>query len=559
MGEGTLNQRWAAHLVGALVQGGVRLAVIAPGSRSSPLALAFADRPDVRSTVVLDERVAGFFALGLAKGSQAPVAVVVTSGTAGAHLLPAVIEAAEGGTPLVVLTADRPWELHHFGAPQTIEQAGLFGAFVRDAVALPAPEELPDLFAHLVRLAGRAVRRATDAPRGPVHLNVPFREPLAPADAAPGPVVDPPGARFHPAPTAPDLAGVLERVARAERGLIVCGPRERHDDFPEAVHRLGAELGFPVLAEAASNARYGFPDAVAMYDVVWRTEALAQALRPDLLLRFGAGLTPKSMLQLGAPAVVQVSEDGRLFDPHHAATEVVTGSAVQFCEALRGARPRTEGWRQRWLGVEAELRRRLGARTGLDEPLLARDLVAQLPVGSNLVLSSSMPVRDVDAFAPAAAGRLRVFSNRAVNGIDGVTSTALGVAAATGQPTTLLIGDVAFLHDLGAWVLARHLGVSLTVVVVNNDGGGIFHFLPIAERTAHFERLFGTPHGVDLAQVAAVGGARHLRLATAPALKEALPRCLEGGLHVLEIRTDRQENVAAHRGHLAALSGGFRA
>jgi 2-succinyl-5-enolpyruvyl-6-hydroxy-3-cyclohexene-1-carboxylate synthase len=191
--------------------------------------------------------------------------------------------------------------------------------------------------------------------------------------------------------------------------------------------------------------------------------------------------------------------------------------------------------------------------------LLARDLVAQLPPDTNLVLSSSMPVRDVDAFAPRAPGALRVFSNRGVNGIDGVTSTALGVAVATGRPTALLIGDVAFLHDLGAWVLARQLGVSMCVVVVNNDGGGIFHFLPIAERTPHFERFFGTPHGVELAQVSALGGARHHRPETAPAFRDSVAQALQGGLHVVEVRTSRTGNVVAHRAHLAALQQGLSA
>jgi 2-succinyl-5-enolpyruvyl-6-hydroxy-3-cyclohexene-1-carboxylate synthase len=234
-----------------------------------------------------------------------------------------------------------------------------------------------------------------------VHLNVPFREPLAPADRTPGPVLDPTPLRLHVPAATPSLGSIPERVARAERGLIVCGPREREDGFPAAVHRLGAHLGFPVLAEATSNARYGFPGAVAMYDAVWRSEPLARALQPDLILRFGAGLTAKSMLQLTAPQVVQVSDDGLIFDPHHAAGDVVVGSAVQACEALGEVRSRASDHRARWLGLEAELRRRLAARVGLDEPLLARDLVAQLPDGANLVLSSSMPVRDADAFAPS--------------------------------------------------------------------------------------------------------------------------------------------------------------
>jgi 2-succinyl-5-enolpyruvyl-6-hydroxy-3-cyclohexene-1-carboxylate synthase len=547
----TLNQRWAAHLLGALVQGGVRHVVIAPGSRSTPLALAAAERSDPRTWPVIDERVAGFFALGLAKGAQAPVAVICTSGTAGAHLLPAVIEAREGATPLIVVTADRPWELHDFGAAQTIDQTELFAGYVHGRVELCAPEDDPAVLRHL---SASLVRVLAFARRGPVHVNAPFREPLA-ADH-PGSSVDQSAPRFVLPELAPNVLPAVPLVAHSQRGLIVCGPREGDDGFAAAVHQLGAHLGFPVLAEATSNARYGYPDSVAMYDAVWRSAQAAATLQPDLVLRFGGGLTAKSMLGLLAPTIV-FSDDERVFDPHHVALQVIRGDATLACEALRQAVPagRDGTWRKRWLGLEQGLRERLAAQVAFDEPAVAREVVASLHPGSNLVLSSSMPVRDVDAFAPTAAGALRVYSNRGVNGIDGVTSTALGVAAASGRATTLLIGDVALLHDIGAWVAARQLGVPLTVVVINNDGGGIFHFLPVAERTAHFERLFGTPHGVDLAHLAALAGARLQRPLTTLALREALADATaSGGLNLIEVRTDRQANVEAHRVLFAALS-----
>lgn len=550
----TLNQRWAASLCGALAGAGVKHAVIAPGSRSTPLVLAFADRPDVRTWPVLDERVAGFFALGLAKATQAPVAVVVTSGTAGAHLLPAIIEAAEGATPLVVLTADRPWELHGFGAPQTIEQSGLFGRFVRAEASLPTPIDGQEALVHLVHLVSRTVGRSSLAPRGPVHLNVPFAEPLAPERLGTGPVVDPTLPRRVEPSRAAVLDEVLPLVERAERGVIVCGPRERQDTFGEAVHELGSQLGFPVLAEAASNARYGFAQSVAMYDALLRAESFAGAMRPDLVLRFGGGATAKSMIQLGAPTVVEVSDEGLVFDPHHRVQHLVVGDAVSACRGLLTARGVAQpGWRSAWLEAEARLVARLDRAEGFDEPLVARELVRALPPGTNLVLSSSMPVRAVDAFAPASRGRLAVYSNRGVNGIDGVTSTALGVAAASRRPTVLFIGDLALLHDAGAWVLAGSLGVDLTVVVINNDGGGIFHFLPVADRTAHFERFFGTPHGVDLEAVAALGRATLHRPTSLAGLRAALDAGLRGGLHLVEVKTNRHENVARHRSLLRAL------
>ncbi len=546
MGE-SLNQRWSATLVGALVASGVREVVIAPGSRSTPLALAFAERPDLRTHSIIDERVAGFFALGLATASGAPVAVLCTSGTAGAHLLPAIIEASEGSAQLVALTADRPWELHDFGAAQTVEQRGLFGRFVRTAIDLPAPEESPDVLRHVTARVRRALAQG-----GCVHVNAPFREPLA--GDGPGPIIDLPSTTFTPARAEPDVTALVPFVQRAERGVIVCGPRARDDGFGAAVHRLGEHLGFPVLAEAASNARYGFPQSVGAYDTLWRSERFAAAMQPDLLLRFGGGLTPKTMIGLGAPVVLHVSDVGHVFDPAHAAQHVVMGDAVRACEALRAAVPlrAPSAWRAQWLGAERAVRARLATATGWSEPLVARDLVASLPAGTNLVLSSSMPIRDVDAFGLEAGGRLHVFSNRGVNGIDGVMSTALGVAAATGRPTTLLIGDVALLHDLGAWVAARTLALPLTVVAVNNDGGGIFHFLPVAERTPHFERLFGTPHGVDLSHVAGLAGAAYTRVESGVALQQAVRAAK--GLSLIEAVTSRTDNVAQHRTLFAQLA-----
>lgn len=555
----SLNQRWAATLVGALWAGGVRHAVIAPGSRSTPLALAFADRPDVETFSVHDERSAGFFGLGLAKASGAPVALVCTSGTAGAHFLPAVMEAQAGGTPLVVLTADRPWALRGFGAPQTTEQRGLFGRFVADEVELPDPVERADAFAHLAAVTARALARALAA-RGPVHLNVPFDEPLAPASAAPGPVLDPPVARFVSPRRTPDLSRVAAAVATARRGVIVVGPRERADGFPAAVHRLGERLHFPVLAEAASNARYGFEGAIALSDALLRVPAFARDVTPDLVLRFGGGLTPKGPQQWldasGARTFV-FTEGDAIVDPLHRADAIVEGDLEAACEGLTTSSA-PAAWRQQWLEADARLKRALaswgqGAGQPLTEPLLAYALVTALPPGASLLVSSSMPIRDVDAFAPEGAPGLRVFANRGINGIDGITSTALGLAAATKKPTALYVGDVALLHDLSAFVLAKRLGLSLTVVVANNDGGGIFHFLPVADRTAHFERLFGTPHGVDLSAVAALGGATLHRPQRVADLRGALLTALEGGLHLVEVRTRRDENVAAHRALFTSL------
>ncbi|MDP1828384.1 MAG: 2-succinyl-5-enolpyruvyl-6-hydroxy-3-cyclohexene-1-carboxylic-acid synthase [Archangium sp.] len=544
-----MNQRWAATLVGALVGGGVRHAVIAPGSRSTPLALAFADRPDVKCWSVIDERSAAFFALGLSKSTGTPAVVVCTSGTAGAHFLPAVMEAGEGGTPLVVLTADRPWELHGFGAPQTIAQVGMFGRYVRAAEALPTPDE--EGLTHLAAVTSRLVHLAKSAPRGPVHLNVPFREPLAPVGGAL--VIDPPVTTFAPVTVTADLSVVNAAIASAKRGLIVCGPRERNDGFGEWVHALGARLGFPVIAEAASNARYGFPEAIGVVDTLLRNQRFAEAMKPDVVLRFGGGLTakgPQAWLDACGARIFQFTDEGSPFDPNHRAEQL-----IPFSPSPRLGEGRGEGrasWRATWATAQDAV---LAIDPGneLIEPLVARHFIAALPQGTPVFLSSSMPIRDVDAFA-IRGQPLRVFTNRGVNGIDGITSTALGVAAGTGRPTALLIGDVALLHDLSGLLIARRHALSLTMVVVNNDGGGIFHFLPIATRTPHFEQLFGTPHGVDLAHAASLANATLHRPGDLAELGRTVASCLEGGLHLIEVRTSRIQNVDVHRALFAKLA-----
>jgi 2-succinyl-5-enolpyruvyl-6-hydroxy-3-cyclohexene-1-carboxylate synthase len=547
----TLNQTWAAQIIGTLLQNGVRHSVVSPGSRSTPLALACADRADLQVWSILDERSAAFFALGLSKATASPVMLVCTSGTAGAHFLPALMEAAHSAVPIVAITADRPWELQGFGAAQTTDQTHLFGSHVRAFEALSEPRTGALALTHLDRVVERLVARAVSAPAGPVHLNVPFAEPLAPASAAPGPVITSKRSSRGAPHRTPRLDGVAEILERAERGLIVCGPREAADGFGAAVTALGRTLGFPVFAEAASNARYGWPDAVAMYDTFLRAPDIAEALRPDVVLRFGLGLTTKVLsmwLDTASATTMVVSDDGLTFDPSHRAERLVEGSAIEVCRLLDGVQSKSHDYRRRVLALDAALRLNLDRTPdALIEPLIARDTVAALPKGACLMLSSSMPIRDVDSFAPGADAGISVFSNRGLNGIDGVVSTALGLAAGSGRPTLLLTGDVALLHDVNAWVSARRLALSLTVVVVNNDGGGIFHFLPIEGKTRHFEALFGTPHGADLRAVAALGGARHVRATTLEQLRAEIASSCQGGLHLVELSTSRSQNVDDHR------------
>lgn len=532
---GPLNVRWAAALLTEWLNAGLEHVVVCPGSRSTPLALIAANTPGLTVHSVVDERSGGFVALGVALSTSKPVGLVVTSGTAGANAYPAVIEAHEVGAQLWVATADRPWELLHFGAPQTIDQRDLFGRFAA-SVELPVPEEGEHLERHVRALVSRAC--ATSA--GPIHFNVPFREPLVPAAGEPLPIPNRTNlpAQTHPRPSLDELNACL---ATARRPLVVCGPRARSDGFAARLHEWAAANGVPVLAEACSNARFGFPRAIAHYDTLLRVDRFSSAMQPDLVLRFGGGLTSKVLNQwLTAPSVV-VHERGALVDPQHHAVSIIDASAVDVVAGL--GRCQTEsGWSERWSRADALAREAL---TALDhgEPAIARTVAAALPDQGNLVVASSMPIRDLDGFA-AAARAIRVFANRGVNGIDGTVSTAIGVALGTGRPTVLLTGDLAALHDLHGFVTARRLHPRLTVVVVNNDGGGIFHFLPVREQ-APFEKLWATPHGLGFSEAASLAGLPHAQAADLAGLRAALVEGLEQGA-LIELRTDREANLKQH-------------
>ena len=617
------NAAWARAIAQELARGGVREVAVSPGSRSAPLALACAAEPGLRVHVVIDERSAAFVALGAAKATGAPAAALATSGTAGAHFFPALLEAEASGVPLVLLTADRPHELHGFGAPQTIDQQALFGRHAGFFADLGAPDPTDAALLQLRAVVARAVAAARGRRPGPVHLNAPFREPLAPTPAplpaglssralegarctdalgeARGGDAFEPFLFFAPEQVTPHPAA-LDRVAAAlaarPRGVIVCGPRDptsqggshdpdshggSRDPLAAAVAALSTATGYPVLAEATSNLRASVPDAIATYDTFLRHAGVAAALEPEAVIRLGGGLTSKVLqtwLDGSGALTVLLAEGDRAIDPNHAASALLAGDISITCTALadrvralgpasalppdrvRGAaRPPAEiasparrSLVATFSAAEASVRSSFEAAfagagdSSITEPRLAREVAAALPDDALLFVSSSMPIRDLDAFAPALPEAL-ILANRGANGIDGITSTALGAAIATGKRTAVLLGDVALLHDLSGLIAARRLGASLTLIVPNNDGGGIFHFLPIAAQAeaGTFEALFGTPHGIDLATVAALAGATLHRPQTPAALRSAVRESLGFGLHLIEVKTDRHENVGAHR------------
>ena len=561
------NTAFARAFVDEWARAGVTDACLAPGSRSAPLALALAADDRVRVHVHLDERSAAFFALGAAKASGRPAVVLCTSGTAAANFHPAVLEAYHSRTPLVLCTADRPAELRDTGAGQTVDQLDLYGRAVRWFCEVGVPEDHPGAAASWRPVAARAAGEALGPPAGPVHLNLAFREPLVPTGE---PLVDAPGRPdgrpwtvvTRPA-RVPDDATVarLAALTRAGRsGVIVVGWGSGAS--PEAVERFAATVGWPVLADPISGLRQG-AHAISTYEALLRIPAFATGHRPDLVLRLGAAPTSKPLmawLDAGVPQLL-VDPDGAWLDPARAAEERIAVDVDPLLATLAGAvtpADPDEAWWGSWLAAERS------ARAALDDLLdawatpfegrVARDVVDAMPAGATLAVASSMPVRDVEAFARPRSS-LRYLANRGANGIDGFVSTVLGSATAASGPIVALLGDLCFLHDANGLVGAASRGVDVTFVVLDNDGGGIFSFLPQADLPEHFELLFGTPHGVDLAALAGMHGVPVDRVEKASDVVPAVDAAIAArGVRCVIVPTERADNVARHREAWAAAA-----
>jgi 2-succinyl-5-enolpyruvyl-6-hydroxy-3-cyclohexene-1-carboxylate synthase len=513
----------------------------------------------MRVDVVLDERSAAFRALGIGLATGRPAILCCTSGTAAANFHPAVVEAAHARVPLLVCTADRPSELRDTGAGQTIDQTKLYGDTVRWFHDPGPPEDRAGAGATWRALASRAVAQAAGPPAGPVHLNLPFREPLVPSGA---PLVDAPG-RADGRPwtaTAPSnrIAGdeVVARLAQVvqthERGLVVAGWGAR--TTAETVTRFATAAGWPVLADAISGVRAG-SHAISTYEALLRSDAFARAHRPDVVLRIGAPLTSKVANSWLDSEVVQivVDPDDAWLDPAHAARERVPGEAEPLLRALTTALPstsRTTAWCDAWRQAERDARAALDAVVdgagGAFEGVIARDLAAALPPGATLVVASSLPVRALE-WCMAPRDDLRVLANRGANGIDGFVSTVAGVTVAASGPVVGLCGDLCFLHDVNGLLGADP---APTLVVVDNDGGGIFSFLP-QQGLPEFETLFGTPHGLDLVAVARAHGASARRVDDLGALPSLLAA---GEAQVLVVPVDRVKSVEWHRALWSAVA-----
>ncbi len=549
--QGSLNLQWSQALVAGFAAAGVSHAVLSPGSRSTPLALACLRHGDLASEVIVDERCAAFFALGIAKAARRPVLLLATSGSAPANWLPAVVEADRAGVPLILLSADRPPELHDCGANQTVPQAAMFAPYVRGTHALAAPgPETPTAWLH--RLAAQVVEQATWPLAGPVHLNQPFREPLLPLAEAEAPPPAPEAAplrinRPEPRVSADTLAVLATRLS-GRPGAIICGEGDYPPAFAAAVAGLAERLACPILAEPLANLRHGPHDRrriLCHYDGWLRDALFVAGHRPEWVLRFGAFPVTRSLQGFAAGAsdlTVLVDPQPRWNDPANTVTDLLRAAPLAVCEGLleQNLAPAPADWFAAFAAAEARARKAQSALPDHCEGRLIPTLLAALPEDCPVFVGNSMVIRDLDAFAGGGDRPLRFHGNRGASGIDGNVSTALGIAAAQGRVVALL-GDLACQHDLGGLAAAR--GRQAVFVVFNNGGGSIFEHLPQAG-LPEFERGWLTPQHIDFAAAAATFGLAYALAADSRSLLAALPAAMAAnGPTVIELRLERLTSV----------------
>ena len=553
-----VNAAWGALTMEVLARLGIETVVISPGSRSTPLSIGAIRNAKLDVLPVLDERSAAFIALGIAKRSRKPAALVCTSGSAAANYFPAVVEASMSGTPLLILTADRPSELRDCSSGQTIDQIKLFGGYARHFVELALPEANQQMLAYLRQTLVHAVDRTLNVDPGPVHLNFPFRDPLAPdhrgqtvieakeLEAAATVVTRP--CEAVRAVTMLDQVGV-ERLSAHSKGIIVVGdvnPREGDETFADAIAMLSEKLGWPVFADALNPLRNHAgenPGLVCHYDALLRRSGAVAELRPTAVLQVGSLPTSKVLRawlkELDATNFLLVDRPLNT-DPLHRHSVVLHGEAHVLAEVLLHQRVE-QGWLDAWIELEqktaCELNQQLATMESMFEGKAAWLLSQHAPLGSTLMFASSMSVRYAEWFCCAGSRAYSIFSNRGANGIDGTLGTAMGVAH-NARPTILLTGDLAFLHDSNALLAAKDLRGSLTVVLINNNGGGIFEHLPVVEFDG-FEDFFATPQQVKLDELCAAHGVAYTCIQDWDTFIKAIQFRVDG-LRVLEIRTDRK-------------------
>jgi 2-succinyl-5-enolpyruvyl-6-hydroxy-3-cyclohexene-1-carboxylate synthase len=561
------NTLWGRTLVDELAAAGLDSVCLSPGSRSTPLTVAFAEHPDIDVFSHLDERSSAFFALGRGRRTGDVTAVVCTSGTAAANFHPAVLEASESRVPLLLLTADRPPELQDSGANQTTRQEHLYGDAVRSYRTLPEPEADERKLRSLRVTAARAVRDATGTPRGPVHLNVPFRKPLEPTEV-PGDVPDdfgteaPLAAEGRDGPFVRTTTGTtrlddaeVERIASAidgaDRALLVCGPADGPTPSCEAVERFATATGTPVLADPLSGHRFG--ETVANATVCGGYDSYLAGVDwpdPEVVVRTGFSPTSKVLRKYLADSGARqfvVDPAGDWPEAEFAATDHVVADPSAVLDDVAGAVDArcVDDWRERFERAETRYWDIVAdACEERDfEGAVLHDVAARCPDPSTLFVSNSMPVRDLDRFGRPSERAISVYGNRGVSGIDGITSTALGAGSATDDPLVLVTGDIAYYHDMNGLLALGRCDVDATIVLVNNDGGGIFHILPIEDFDPPFTEQFVTPHGLDFEATGDLYDLSFERVEGRDAFQEAFDASVGAeGTTVIEVKTDGERS-----------------
>ncbi len=555
-----------ASFVDELASMGVEQAVVSPGSRSTPLTMLFNEHPEINVFMNIDERSAGFFALGMAKATQKPTALICTSGTAAANYFPSLIEAKLSRVPLIVITSDRPHELRNVGAPQAIDQIKMFGDHVKSFIEMPVPDDTGETAKLFRSQARRAVMTSKAAPYGPVHMNLPFREPLVTdlkqknlweENRLPVPFKSTYGESHL---SDQDADSLMHVVRTMRRGLIIVGP-QTDERLAPLLAEFSRRMGIPVLADPLSQLRTGNHDkewVMDTYDAMLREASLRDNMVPDVIIRMGPMPVSKPLLkyinQSKADHYILIDSGKEWLDPTHKLTEMVYADPVSALQQLLMANAissdQQRNWGESWKKFNLKARNRIASELRVPEwyegPVVS-NLVKELPDNAILFAGNSMPIRDLDTFLINQDKKLITVGNRGANGIDGITSTALGVSAVK-KNTYLLIGDLSFIHDMNGLLSAKLYRTDITIIVVNNNGGGIFSFLPQADSVESFDKLFATPADLDISLIAKLYEAAYFVAESWQAYKEAInaSACMRG-LKIIEVKTNRELNAKHHR------------
>ncbi|NHC41182.1 2-succinyl-5-enolpyruvyl-6-hydroxy-3-cyclohexene-1-carboxylic-acid synthase [Bacillus sp. MM2020_1] len=555
---------YIAAVVAELIFSGVTDVVVSPGSRSTPMAMIMAEHPDLKVHIHVDERSAAFFALGIAKSLNKPVAILCTSGTAAANYFPAIVEARYARVPLIVLTADRPHELREVGAPQAIDQIHLYGKHVKWFSEMALPEKSEEIIRYARTVCARAVAIATSAPSGPVHLNFPFREPLIPKmdeelfqlNERPNGYIKVQNGNL----TLSDehFQEIAERLNRTNKGVIICG-NMGDPEFSKAVTQLAEQLNFPIIADPLSQLRSGqhsLENIIETYDTFLRVDDAKSFLKPDVILRFGAMPISKALTiflkENGSAEQYVIDGGGGWRDPSALSTNMIFCNESLFCEKLLSYTvPNSSSeFLTKWKKINGLTKENMTALrdiTELSEGKLFYQLAEMVPEGATLFVGNSMPIRDLDSFFLNNNKEIKVMANRGANGIDGTVSTALG-AALYSKSFYLVLGDLTFFHDLNGLIAAKLYNIDINILLVNNNGGGIFSFLPQSEHSKNFELLFGTPLDLEFEHAVKMFKGEFTRIEDWAHLESEMMKATnQTGLKVYELRTNRDVNRDEHR------------